>query len=280
MTDATPQPVPAEDPAALAGVASVAQVDEAVHVSALVPPWYHGPLAVLDTETTGLAPEKGDRVIEIAVVHFDGGVVVDRWSTLLDPGIPLHPDVTRITGITTQDITGQPRFAEVAHELLRRLKGRLLVAYNAAFDRNFLVHELARVQLTLPQGSRWIDPLVFAREMQKGQGNHKLGSVAKRLGVSLEEAHRAAADAECAGHVLLKLAVGLPQDLAGAWEFHEKWEAVQEAERAGWRSRQARGVTTLVVEHEGPRNTLGPSYPLADETDPVRYMFLRAAGRA
>ncbi len=244
--------------------------------------WHKHRLAVIDTETTGLSPETGDRVIEVAVILFENGEVTERWSSLCNPGAPLHPDVIRITGITDADLVGQPRFADIVGDLHHRLIGRLLVAYNAGFDRNFLVHELARAGSALPQGARWLDPMVFAKEMQKGQGNMKLGTVAKRLGVSLEEAHRAAADAECAGRVLLKLAEQLPQALDELLDLQERWEAQQEAERASWRSRaqQSRSRPGLVTENSGPRNALGPSYPLGDELDPVRYMFLRAAGRA
>lgn len=251
---------------------------------ALDVPWFHAPLAVLDTETTGLSPETGDRIIEIAVIAFDGGQVVERWSRMLDPGAPLHPDVTRLTGIKQEDVDGQARFADIVHELLPRLTGRMLVAYNAGFDRNFLLHELSRAGAALPEGARWVDPLVFAKQLQKGQGNMKLGTVAKRLGVSLEEAHRAAADAECAGWVLLKLAELLPRSFHEVMDLHEKWEAEQEAERATWRSRQQRGgratQPTGVAEISGPVNALGPSYAHGDELDPIRYLYLRAAGRA
>lgn len=245
-------------------------------------PWHRLPLAVIDTETTGLGPETGDCIIEVAVIHFDDGAVVDRWSTLLDPGIPLHPDVTRLTGITPDELMDQPGFADIADELLRRLRGRILVAYNAPFDRNFLVHELSRIGRTLPEGAKWLDPLVIARQTQKGQGNMKLGTVAKRLGVSLDEAHRAQADAECAGLVLLALGknANLPDALADVLDLQERWEAAQEAERAGWRSRQQQGRSTRpVVEDGAPRDSLGPAYPHGDELDPVRYMFLRLAGR-
>ena len=245
-------------------------------------PWYHLPLAVLDTETTGLSPETGDCVIEVAVIHFENGEVTDRWSTLLDPGIALHPDVTRLTGITPDDLVNQPRFADVADELLQRLRGRVLVAYNVPFDRSFLIHEFARIGKTLPEGAKWLDPLVIARQTQKGQGNMKLGTVAKRLSVQLDEAHRAQADAECAGKVLLALGktANLPEELDALLDIQERWEAAQEAERSGWRSRQQQGRGNRPLVDDGsPRNALGAAYPHGDELDPVRYMFLRLAGR-
>jgi DNA polymerase-3 subunit epsilon len=238
-----------------------------------------GRLAVIDTETTGLSAETGDRVIEIAVVHFDGGEVTQRWGTLLHPGRKLPPDVVKITGITDADLEGQPRFSEVASILQSLLEGRTLVAYNAPFDRGFLVQELARVGTQLPP-VQWLDPLVFARQMQKGQGPMKLGAVAKRLGIALEEAHRAIADAECAGRVLLALAPDLPKDFNDLLEFQARWQAEQDGERAGWRGRQQRGaIAQLVADTSGPVHALGPAYPMSDELDPVRYMFLRAAGR-
>jgi DNA polymerase-3 subunit epsilon len=227
-------------------------------------PWFHQPLAVLDTETTGLSPQNGDRVVEVAVIAFDDGQVTDRWSQLIDPGSPLPADTVRITGITQADVDGQPSFAAIAPELHKRLQGRILVAYNAGFDRGFLLHEFNRVGMSMPRGSRWLD--------------HKLGTVAKRLGVNLEEAHRAAADAECAGWVLIKLAELLPADFAEVLDLHEKWEAEQEAERAVWKSRQqGRGSKGPVAATSSdlPINTLGPGYAHGDELDPVRYMYLR-----
>lgn len=243
-----------------------------------VPAWALQPLAVLDTETTGLYPAAGDRVIEVAVVAFDGGVVTDRWSTLLDPLRALDPEVTQLTGIRQEELTGQPTFSAIAPQLLAKLRDRVLVAYNAPFDRTFLLHELGRAGKTLPAGSRWLDPLVFAKELQKGQGGHKLGMVAKRLGVPLEEAHRAAADAECAGWVLLKLAELLPADFSQVLDLHEKWEAVQEADRSVWKSRQQRTGgprATGPIDPNLPVNALGPAYPFADELDPVRAMYQR-----
>ena len=158
------------------------------------------------------------------------------------------------------------------------LEGRLLVAYNAAFDRRFIIHELARCQRSLPDGATWLDPLVFAKELQKGQGNMKLGTVAKRLGVPLEEAHRATADAEAAGHVLVALSDQLPDDLEALLDLQEQWEAAQAAQRAVWRNRRKGGQITAAVS-TGPKDELGPGYPHGDELDPVRYMFLRGTGR-
>lgn len=242
--------------------------------------WWLQPWAVLDTETTGLNPEGGDRIVELGVVQFDGGEPGQRWGKLIDPECPLPADTTRITGIKPEDVAGQPTFEALADAFLEVLGSRILVAYNAAFDRGFLLHELARCGRALPIGARWIDPLVLAKQLHKGRGKMKLGIVAKRLGIPLEEAHRATADAECAGLVLRALAEEgqLPADLDAFLDLQEQWAAEQEASRAGWRNR--RGNQSISVDTSGPRNALGPGYPFSDELDPIRYMFLRGTGRA
>jgi len=244
---------------------------------AATPGWALQPLAAIDTETTGLYSSAGDRIIEVAVVAFDDGAVTDRWSTLLDPGKALDPEVTQLTGIRAEEVIGQPTFASVVPELCAKIRGRTLVAYNATFDRGFLLHEFARAGRPFPTGMRWLDPLVFARELQKGHSGHKLGLVAKRLGVPLEEAHRAQADAECAGLVLIKLAEQLSDDFAVVLDQHEKWEAAQEAERSAWRSKQARGGAARqpVIDAGLPVHALGPTYPFGDVLDPVRAMVQR-----
>ncbi len=242
-------------------------------------PWHLGSLAVIDTETTGLNPDQGDRIVELGVVLFDGAEVTERWGALIDPERPLPPDTTRITGIKPEDVAGQPRFADVADRFLEAITGRTLVAYNADFDRLFIVEEMARAGRSLPDGATWLDPLIFAKEIQRGQGNMKLGTVARRLGVKLEEAHRATADAECAGWILQSLASELPANFDELLDLQERWGAKQQAERAPWRSRRRRGALSLAVHTDGPRNALGPSYPHGNELDPVRHMFLRGTGR-
>lgn len=252
-------------------------VDRAPAASLPAHHWARSRLAVVDTETTGLDPSTGDRIVEVGVVVFEDGAVRERWGTLIDPGRPLPPDTSRITGIQPDDVLGMPAFADIADALLERLDGCLLVAYNASFDRGFLLHELGRCGRTLPAGAMWIDPLVLAKELQRGQGNMKLGSVAKRLGVPLDEAHRACADAECAGWVLLALAAGLPAEMEQVLDLHETWEAQQNIQRNTWKSRQKPG--TVGAAEAWTDDGLGPAYPHGDELDPIRYMFLRGTGR-
>lgn len=173
------------------------------------------PLAVIDTETTGRDPSRGDRVIEIAVVHFDQGEVTGRHALLIDPGMPIPAESTAVHGIKDEDVRGKPKWGQVAKEVLGLMAGRVPVAYNAGFDRAFIFAEMRRAGISpsndraLPPALRnsvdWIDPLLWARATQPGAKGFKLSEVAARLKIDLVQAHRATDDAEAAGRVLLSL---------------------------------------------------------------------------
>ncbi len=177
-------------------------------------PWHALPIALIDTETTGMDPNRGDRMVEIAVVHFQDGVVQHRFGSLLNPGMPIPKEASEVHGITDAQVKGQPTFGAILPQVVELLRGRVPVAYNAPFDRGFLRSEAARAGVEpapdprMPpalRGCEWFDPLVWARAVQRGERVFKLGDVAARLGVDLSNAHRATDDAEAAGHVLYKL---------------------------------------------------------------------------
>jgi DNA polymerase-3 subunit epsilon len=173
------------------------------------------PLAVIDTETTGRDPVRGDRVIEIAVVHVDNGEVTGRHALLVDPGVPIPKESTAVHGIRDEDVRGKPAWAAVAREVQALMAGRVPVAYNAGFDRAFIFAEMRRAGISpgtdraLPPALRtnvdWVDPLLWARHAQPGAKGFKLAEVAARLNIALVQAHRATDDAEAAGQVLLAL---------------------------------------------------------------------------
>ncbi len=227
------------------------------------------PLAVLDVETTGFDATT-DRVIEVAVVHMQGGVVTDRWGTLVNPERAVPEDVVRLTGIDPTQLPDAPRFADIAGELGARLTGRVFVAYNLTFDRGFVSAELGRVGLPFP-ADRFLDPLVFVRELHRGAGSKKLGAVAERLGISLASAHRATDDAEAAGHILYRLSESLPARLGAMLLLQQQWEQSQKNEMAGWRG--DRGASASIGGQVDRGNALGPAYLYGDDTDPVRAMF-------
>lgn len=234
-------------------------------------PWFEQPLAVVDVETTGLDPET-DRVIEIAVISMVRGEVVERYSSLVDPGCELPAEVTNITGIKPEDLVGAASFPDVAAEVVRHLEGKAFVAYNLAFDRTFIRAELGRAGIEW-QPALAIDPLIFVRELHRDQGSKRLEAVAKRMGVELSAAHRAAEDAEAAGHVLYALRDQLPAALSDLLLLQSQWAQQQDNEMAGWRNRRESAFDEGVAGSADRGNALGPAYIYGDDTDPVRAMF-------
>ncbi len=172
-------------------------------------PWIDLPIALIDVETTG-RDASVDRVIEVGVAIARGGVITDRKNWLVNPGRPIPAEATEVHKITDDDVKHAPTFEAVAEEILAAIAGCIPGAYNAAFDRAFLANECARAGATSPAPAlrrevEWIDPLVWARELQPEERSRALGEVAGRLGIAHENAHRASDDADVALRVLLTL---------------------------------------------------------------------------
>jgi len=236
--------------------------------------WFERPLAVVDVETTGLDPES-DRVIEVAILKMAAGEVEERYCSLVNPGREISEEISNLTGIKQEELSQAPAFADIATEVRARLGDLGLVAYNLSFDRAFLKAELSRVGVTW-EPEPCIDPLIFVREFHRGQGSKRLSSVAERLGISLDNAHRADADAEAAGRVLYAFRPELPRELEELLLLQSQWAQQQENEMANWRSRRGGGAlddgaAALTTQDRG--NALGPAYLYGDDSDPVRAMF-------
>ncbi len=163
--------------------------------------------AAIDTETTGRDPLT-DRVVEVACVLWRDGAIIERKSWLVNPGCPIPQEAFDVHGIGNEEVKDAPPFHAIVPELFECLHGYVPMAYNAEYDRKILMAELGRMQglpANVPpafkKGVEWIDPLVWARELQKLEKSRALGDVVQRLGIVLENAHRAAADAEATLHV-------------------------------------------------------------------------------
>lgn len=206
--------------------------------------WMDLPIVVIDFETTGVNPEV-DRVIEIGLVGFLRGEMIFQEAFLVNPGIPIPEESRAVHGITDEELEGAPTFAEVLSRIAMLVRDHVPVAYNASFDRAFLLNEARRAREAgvaiddLPPALRedvtWLDPLVWARVVLEGQKSYKLGEIAAHLGVSLERAHRAAGDAEATGRVLLAIAHGMPKSYAELIRLQSRYAAVQEMERNRFR---------------------------------------------
>lgn len=162
---------------------------------------------ILDTETTGLEPEKGHRIIEIGAVEL-----VNRRATghhfhrYLNPDREIDAGARAVHGISNEDLLDKPRFAEVAAEFLAFISGAELVIHNAAFDIGFLENELGH---SLAGHCTVLDTLTLAREMHPGQRN-SLDALCKRYGVdnSHRELHGALLDARILADVYLAMTGG------------------------------------------------------------------------
>ena len=168
---------------------------------------------VLDTETTGLEPELGHRIIEVGCIE-----VVNRRRTgrlfhrYLWPDREIDPGALQVHGLTEEFLKGQPRFAEIAGELLEFIRGAELIIHNAPFDVAFLDAELALLpepRVTIADQSHVLDTLQMARQMHPGQRN-SLDALCKRYSVdnSQRELHGALLDADLLLEVYLAMTGG------------------------------------------------------------------------
>jgi DNA polymerase-3 subunit epsilon len=167
------------------------------------------PVVYLDLETTGANADR-DRITEIGIVETRGAEVVDAWSTLVNPAMPIPPAITALTGISDRMVATAPTFAEL-HEALRgRLEGKLLVAHNARFDYGFLRSEFARVGVSFT--SRVLCTLKLSRRLYPRERRHNLDSLIARHALTCTRRHRALDDAR----VLHDFVISARSDLGDA----------------------------------------------------------------
>jgi DNA polymerase-3 subunit epsilon len=168
---------------------------------------------ILDTETTGLSWEKGNRIVEIGCVEYlDRRPTGRTFHKYLNPEREMEPGAAEVTGLTFDFLSDKPLFAEVADEFLRFIEGAELVIHNAEFDVGFLDAELRRLDRSSPGIAvlcSVLDTLKLARELYPGQRN-SLDALCKRLGVDNghRQRHGALLDAELLADVYLAMTSG------------------------------------------------------------------------
>ncbi len=169
------------------------------------------PLVVLDTETTGLSPALGHRVVEVAAVRLEGWHELATFNEIVNPGRPMDAGASRVNGIYDEDLVDAPPFSSIAQRLWEVLDGAVLVAHNARFDAAFLGMEYALLPPpsttapTLTISNAWICTLQLARRLFYFDRN-SLGNVARRLGVPTGRSHRALNDAHTTIGILRRMA--------------------------------------------------------------------------
>ncbi len=175
---------------------------------------------VLDTETTGLSPEKGDRVVEIGCVELINHVPSQNtFQVYLNPERDMDEGAQKIHGLTNEFLMDKPRFEEIAEDFISYIGNSKIIAHNASFDINFLNSELVRVNKDKIPEERVVDTLKIAREKFPGARN-SLDALCKRFLIdnSNRKLHGALLDSELLAEVYLELIGGKEPDLALAVE--------------------------------------------------------------
>lgn len=172
---------------------------------------FQAPIVMLDFETTGLSPDAGARITEVAALRIEGGRIVDRFVSLINCHVRVPSFITSLTGITQRMVDNAPCVSEVVPELLRFIGNDTLSAHNASFDEKFLRAESASLGLR-PQHQRLLCSLKLSRRLFPGLPGYKLGMLSSSLGIRFNgSAHRAEADAEVSAHLLIHMGEHLRQ---------------------------------------------------------------------
>jgi DNA polymerase-3 subunit epsilon len=173
-------------------------------------------IVVLDFETSGISPDYGDRAIEIGAVKLREGQVVDRFQSLMNPGLRINSFIENYTGITNQMVQDAPKAPEVMLKFAEFIGNTPLVAHNASFDRRFLNAEFDRIGLQSKQNFGC--SMLTSRRIYPEAPNHKLETLVRYKNLRTDGTfHRALADAEMTAH----LWVAMVEDLQSRYGFAE-----------------------------------------------------------
>jgi len=149
-----------------------------------------------DTETTGLEPQSGDRIVEIAAVRLRGKVKAASFQSLVNPCREISEAAFRVNQITPAMLETAPSMQEVMPQFLDFIKGSCLCSYNAAFDLEFLDYELGLMGKGPLEGLVVVDVLKMSRRLIPGLERYALSFVTEKLGIKFEQKHRALSDVE------------------------------------------------------------------------------------
>lgn len=205
--------------------------------------------AVIDFETTGFSPQKGDKVVEVGLVLLDSqGIPETTFSTLVNPLRDVGP--TKIHGITASDVIDAPTFPEIAARLVELLNGRVIVAHNARFDVNFLVAELEKSNISVDRESLPVlCTMQLASEMIPGVGR-SLAACCEAYDIDQPNAHSALDDAAATAKLLRSY---FDQD-----PNYRVWdEALDSASEFKWPSLEHIEIQTRDRKSQSPRELSG-----------------------
>ncbi|MFC0134026.1 DNA polymerase III subunit epsilon [Massilia eurypsychrophila] len=160
------------------------------------------PIVMLDFETTGLSPAMGDRITEVAALRIVGGIVTERYVSLINCNARIPSFITSLTGITQQMVDAAPPVRQVLPQLLEFIGSDTLSAHNASFDEKFLKAEAERLGMSTAHQAL-VCSLKLSRRIFPGMPSYKLGLLSGQLGIRFRSAaHRAESDAEVGAELL------------------------------------------------------------------------------
>ncbi len=164
---------------------------------------------VFDIETTGLSALT-DTIIEIGAVKVEAGTITDRFSTFVNPKVPIPFRIEQLTSINDEMVMDAPVIEEVLPQFMEFCEGAIMVAHNAEFDMGFI--SVACEKQNLPCDFTVVDTVAMARTLIPTIAKYKLDQVAKALKIDLGHHHRAVDDAECTAHIFIKLCERLKEE--------------------------------------------------------------------
>jgi DNA polymerase-3 subunit alpha (Gram-positive type) len=163
---------------------------------------------VFDIETTGFSPEL-NHIIEIGAVKVENGKIIDRFSTFVNPKVPIPYRIEELTHINDSMVIHAPTIDEVLPKFLSFCEGCVMVAHNADFDVSFIKKKAADLGIVFQP--TYVDTVAMARFLLPSLNRFKLDTVAKAVGVNLDNHHRAVDDAACTAEIFVKFIVMLEE---------------------------------------------------------------------
>ena len=172
----------------------------------------------VDVETTGTLSYT-DHIVELAAVRFSGGGEREHFSSLVDPGVPVPEEASRVNGITDGMLKGQPGLEEVLADFSRFCAGDVLVAHNAVFDFQFLCAAMEKCCCPPPTGPL-LDTYALSKKIFPGLSNYKLSTIVEHLKIPVSRFHRARQDAYACGRVFTAILQKIKQHSPKELDFH------------------------------------------------------------
>ena len=166
--------------------------------------------AICDIETTGGNCKNG-KIIEIAIIVIEDMKIIDSFSSLVNPEMPITPFVSKLTGITEEMTSNAPKFHEIADEIIQITDNAIFVGHNASFDYNYIVEEFAKLGYKFSR--KKLCTLSISKKLLPGQSSYSLGKLCKSLGIDINNRHRAFGDASATAELFMFLKnTGLPDE--------------------------------------------------------------------